>query len=414
MKEAQLSADDSIIKLFKFYNGKTGDNTEKYLPIENTEQLLRILKDRSASAPEGFIPFFEKIIVSGDIPNTFAAAIMNGMISHLLYRFGNPDPPKERRPETPLPNAVMLAKIILNFLEEQPFLWEECGEIADVLNICAVLESPEITEPLIFCQFRLASHKNPEKPESQEAVTEKDLEHVSKHSVRGKTAESVILLASNLLNKGRSLHPLIFPLLFRFATDPHPGVRVSILTHLADFSQYDPEGAWKLYRGAFQTPHPLLWARGEPFLCEQSDKHFGNVKHYLGRIRNEAFDIAAKTWGKVSTIACLSGHIQEKLLFSEIASLNNTDAWQGLTEAFELRITESDDKDTALLTADKFIPLINRKKDIRPPEWFYDWLSAVSETAPFLSIQLCENLLSEVDDPELTVRVIALRESLDM
>jgi len=410
-----LSPDDSIIKLFKFYNRKTGDDVEKYLPIGNTEKMFRILRDRSASDPEGFIPFFEKIIVSDEITNTWAAAIMDGMISHLVYRFGDPDPPKERRPETLLPDAVMLAKIILNCLEQHPFLWEECGEIADVLKVCScILENPEETEPLIFCQFRLASHEDPKKPENQEAVTEKDLQQVSQHSVRGRTAEGIILLASNLLKKEHLLHPLIFPLLFRFATDPHPGVRVSILTHLADFSQYDPEGAWKLYRGAFQAPHPRLWAHGEPFLCDQSDKNFGNVKHYLGRIRNEAFDIAAKTWGKVSTLACLSGHIPEKRLFREIASLNNKDAWQGLTEAFEVRITASEDKDTSLLTADKFIPLINEVKGICSPEWFYDWLSELSETAPFSAIQIYENLLSGVDDPELAAKIIALRECLNI
>ena len=411
----RLSPDDSIIKLFKFYNGKTGENVEEYLPIENTEHLLRILKDRSASAPEGFIPFFEKIVVSDDIPNTWAAAIMDGVISHLVRRFGNSDPPKSWRPRTPLPDAVTLAKVILNYLEAYPFLWEECDEIADVLKVCScILDNPGEIEPLIFCQFRLASHQDPEKPEDDDTLTKKDLEHISRHSVRGKTGEGIILLASNLLRKEDWLHPLIFPLLFRFATDPHPGVRVSILTHLTDFGQYDPEGAWKLYRSIFQTPHSLLWGYGEPFLCDQSNRYFKNVKHYLERIRKEAFDIAAKTWGKVSTVACLFGHIQEKALFKEIVTLNNKDVWQGLSEAFEERITESDDRDMTLLTADKFIPLINELKDFCSVKWFYDWLTALSETSPFSAIQLYEKLLAGADDAELAAKIIALRESLDM
>gem|GEM_PF-4387874 len=407
-------SDDAFIKLFQFYIRNSGI-CAKVLPEGNREQLGSILKNCSASYPAGFIPFFEKIIVSDEIPNAWATPILEGILCHFLYRFGNLAPPKEWTPKSSLPDATALAKIILSWLEPNPFLWEKIDRISDALNVCSSLPgAADNAEPLLFCQYRLSSHEDPEEAENMEALTGEDLRHISCSTVRGKISESVILLASNLLKKKTRLPPLLFPLLIRFATDPHPGVRVSILKHLPLFGQYDTEGAWKLFRAAFQHPHPQLWPYGEPFLWDQCNEHFDNIKHYLARIRSEAFDTTAKTWGKVSALACMLRHIPEDQLINELIALDNQYAWQGVAEAFEVRITQKNNRDVVLLTANKFLSVIRNGQDVCQLEWFYDWLSELSDAAPYSAIQLYENLLSKADDPDLTFKVITMRNHLEM
>lgn len=407
-------SDDAFIKLFQFYIRNSG-SCVKVVSTNNREQLRSMLKNCSASDPAGFIPFFEKIIVSDEIPNAWATPILEGILCHFLYRFGNLAPPKEWRPKSPLPDATALAKIILNWLEPHPFLWEKADQISDALNICSHLPGmANVAERLLFCQFRLSDYEDPGEAENREALTEEDLRHISCRTVRGKTAESVILLASNLMKKKIPLHPLLFPLLLRFATDPHPGVRVSILKHLPLFGQCDSEGAWKLLRAAFQHPHPQLWPYGEPFLWDQCNEHFDKIKHYLARIRNEAFDTAAKTWGKISTLAWMLRHIPEDQLLSELISLDNKYAWQGVAEAFKARITQENNRDAVLLTANKFLSVMRDGQDVCQLEWFYDWLSDLSDTAPYSAIQLYENLLPKADDPDLASKVITMRDHLEM
>ena len=383
------TSEEAFLRLFKYYHRFSRDSVEGELPRDNADEMLSMVRRCSASDPDAFAPLFEKIVRSDEISNDYATSIMEGLIRHVVCRLSHPG---ECMSDSPLPDRVRRVRILLDWLARHRFLWEKSGEIAAMVNACAdIPKELEDIEAFIFCLFRLADHPDPEEAEP-DTLTSEGLHDASSHSIRGKTAETALLLASSLLKRKRRVHPLLSSLLLRFATDGHPGVRASLLKHLPAFARYDSEGAWRLCRAAFQLPHPLLWDHGEPFLSDQCDKNFKQVRHYVERIRNEAFDTAAEVWGKVSAMACLSGHIEADRLSDDLLFLKNEDAWRGVDEAFKERITRADTLHAALLTATQYISFVHEMEKIRQPEWFHEWLSQLSVSAPLSAIQIRENL----------------------
>lgn len=442
--EQMLSlSDDALIRLFKFYNQHNRESYEHEHLIGGTESVVSTFRDCCALDPARFIPFFDRI-VSEEILNGYAISVMEGIAYHIRYRFGNLQPPsKEWKPKEPLQEGEVLGKVILKRIYQYKFLWNESYKIAEaVKSCCHVLEDPADVELVIFCQFRLANHQNPEEikqhifSKDKKGISGDDLAHDALNSIRGITAEGSILLALNLLMSQKQLHELLFPLMLRFATDPHPAVRVSILNYLPYYVQYDFDGAWKLYHAAFQEPHPLLWSHGEQFLYYQYHINFDKVQLYLDRIKKEAIETAGETWGRISTLSYLSDHISDAQLFNDLDLLSNNKAWMGAVQVFKANISNAnsqekcekgllyiinnatitlgllneidsafeqlnaDGTDIALQLAHKYISAFEDAKGICGRHCFYDWISKLSNNAPFSALQVCERLLSKIEESE--------------
>lgn len=376
------NAKNAFVRLFRCYSSDTAAcDSLKNLPPD-IESLLLQLRNCSKADPGAFIPFFDKITVSDTIPDSYAVPIAEGIADYLISNF-----PSDETSDVPS-DLIRPAKVLLHWLDVHSFLWEKCEGISDTLALCCrILENPADAEPLLFGLLRLAGHSDPESPKNEASVTAERLNEVSQHSVRGKIANSAIRLASNLLKNGKSLHPLLFPLLFRFATDAHPGVRAALLCGLADFGKYDADGAWKLSDAMFHSPNPFLWEYAEAFLCHQCQENFPKVRVCLRRIE------LGKTRGKISAWACLSGPLSEDAFFSELSGNDDDDAWTGVAEAFEMRLTHEKNRDQAVLIANQFVSVLNRMgNNKRPPEWFSRWLSELSGKTPLLADQIRAHL----------------------
>jgi len=373
----------TFIRLFRFYGHDSNvSDSLRHLPGE-TGELLSRLRNCSKSDPDAFIPFFDKIIVSDKIPDACAAPIADGIIDHLLTHS-----PSAETSDAPAALAH-LARTLIHWLDCHSFLWEKSKGIPDVLSLCChLLGDPWDADPLLFCLLRLAGHKDPEAPEDKASVSDAELHDVSCHSVRGKIAGSAMRLASNLLKNGKPLPPLLFPLLFRFATDAHPGVRKAILSELADFGQYDAEGAWKLSNAIFQSPNPFLWEDAEAFLCGQCDENFSKVQTCLRGIQN------GKTRGKVSAWAFLSGHLPEDQFLSELVS--DSAVRTGVAEAFEMKLFHERNTDKAFLIANRFVSVLQRTGNGQTPEWFSKWIFELSGKKPLLAAQIRDHLRTGV------------------
>ena len=440
--EQMLSlSDDTLIRLFKFYNQHNRDSYEHEHLVGGTESVVSTFRDCCALDPARFIPFFDRI-VSEEILDGYAISVMEGIARHIRYRFGNLQPPsKDWKPKEPLQEGEVLGKVMLKWIYQYKFLWNESYKIAEaVKSCCHVLEDPADVELVIFCQFRLVNHQNPEEikqhifSKDKKGISENDLAHDALNSIRGITAEGPILLALNLLKRKKQLHELLFPLMLRFATDPHPAVRVSILNYLPYYAQYDFDGAWKLYHAAFQKPHILLWSHGEQFLYYQYHSNFDKVQPYLDRIKKEAIETAGETWGRISTLSYLSDHISDAQLFNDLDLLSNNKAWMGAVQVFKANISNAnsqekcekgllyiinnatitlgllneidsafeqlnaDGTDIALQLAHKYISAFEDVKGICERHWFYDWLSKLANNEPFSALQVCENLLSRIEE----------------
>jgi len=434
-------SDETLIRLFQFYDQHNRDSYEHEHLVGGTEAVVSTFRDCCALDPARFIPFFDRI-VSEEILNEYAISVMEGIAYHIRYRFGNLQPPsKEWKPKEPLLVGKALGKVILKWIYQYKFLWKKSYKIAEVVKSCChVLEDPADVELVIFCQFRLANHQDPEAikqrifSKDKKDISGDDLAVEALNSIRGITAEGSILLALNLLKGQKQLHELLFPLMLRFATDSHPAVRVSILNYLPYYAHYDFDGAWKLYHAAFQKPHILLWSHGEHFLSCQYHSNFDKVRPYLDRIEKEAIETAGESWGRISTLSYLSEHLSDAQLFNDLDSLNNNNAWIGAVQVFRANIsnTNSQEKcekgllyiinnttitpgllneidsafeqlnadraDITLLLARKYISAFEDVKGICKRLWFYDWLSKLSNNEPFSALQICENLLSRIEE----------------
>ena len=440
--EQMLSlSDETLIRLFQFYDQHNRDSYEHEHLVGGTEAVVSTFRDCCALDPARFIPFFDRI-VSEEILNKYAISVMEGIAYHIRYRFGNLQPPsKEWKPKEPLLVGKALGKVILKRIYQYKFLWKKSYKIAEVVKSCChVLEDPADVELVIFCQFRLANHQDPEAikqrifSKDKKDISGDDLAVEALNSIRGITAEGSILLALNLLKSQKQLHELLFPLMLRFATDSHPAVRVSILNYLPYYAHYDFDGAWKLYHAAFQKPHILLWSHGEHFLSCQYHSNFDKVRPYLDRIEKEAIETAGESWGRISTLSYLSEHLSDAQLFNDLDSLNNNNAWIGAVQVFRANISNTnsqekcekgllyiinnttitpgllneidsafeqlnaDGADITLLLARKYISAFEDVKGICKRLWFYDWLSKLSNNEPFSALQICENLLSRIEE----------------
>ena len=78
-------------------------------------------------------------------------------------------------------------------------------------------------------------------------------------------------------------------------------------------------------------PSKLL-PHAERCLYYNYHNHFERIKTCLDMIYHEAMDQAGETWGRISALAYLSGHIDRNLLFKSLEQSNENDAWKGAGE----------------------------------------------------------------------------------
>ena len=72
-----------------------------------------------------------------------------------------------------------------------------------------------------------------------------------------------------------------------------------------------------------------LWQTAEPCLYYAYHNHFENVAPSLERIRREGSKGDMETWGRISALSALTGHIDFADLLGELNTLDITEAWKG-------------------------------------------------------------------------------------
>ena len=435
-------SDKTIVKLLMFYGKDMKHFYEEDRLIGGTDNVISTFRDCCAIDPVRFSPFIERIYQE-KIYNEYAIAVMEGVASHLSYRFGNVRPAKEWKPAEPLLDGPSLGVSILKWLNIYPDLWNNGYAVAWALRSCCyVLEEPEDVEWLILFLARLANHRDPDEvkqtvfSKDKTTITEDDLGHIALNSVRGIVAEAAIDLATNLLKKGKELPELLSILLIRFAKDRNAGVRAASLTNLPLLTHYDFELGWDIFSKAFKDPHGHLWSFGERFLYYQYHGHFETVKPYLDRMKVEAIESAGETWGRISTLCYLSGHLTEGQLFHDLVGLNGKGSWLGATEVFAANIGDSktrgvceegilrilknrpmlsevlqridamfdhlpvDGKEAEIRIAESFVTAFESGQAFCERHWFFDWVAKLSNNSPRSALEICDKILKKIAEAE--------------
>jgi hypothetical protein len=297
-------------------------------------EIVRVLREACSLHPERFLCLFSSFITA-NIHQGYIHAVVEGIANHLRYRFGNLRPSSEDSwtPIEPLPNGKTLAAMLLNLLERYSIILPDNRTVTQALEACCdVLDDPESADCLTLLLF-WAYFKVPDDERDSISDNERDLVSRALNSARGVIAKSAMKLCNRLLEKDQSLPELLPYLLHHLARDSAIYARIPILNHLPFLLYKQPDLGWRLLSDIFQEPQPRLWKHAEQCLYYQYRDHFHQVSPYLDRLLHEGREEAGDTWGRISTLASLAGHISQEALFEALTTASD-EAWKGAAQVF--------------------------------------------------------------------------------
>jgi hypothetical protein len=467
----QLS-DKTLVSLFIYYQQNPHVNTFDEMMIGGLDQVLGVLYQASSLHPQKFLDLFS-LFVKENLFQDYLKSIVRGVASHLQYRFGNSRSMTEWKPIKPLPDGKAIAVQLLNLIERYNKIWSDRDVIGEALQACSyVLDDLESAERITLLLFWLKARDIT--LGTMPVVNSKDnLYGKAINSARGKAAEASMILCNRLLEQGKAL-PVMLPYLLRhFARDSVTFVRTAILNRLSFLMYKSPQLGWQLLADCLKEPEPRLWTYVERSLYYQYQNNFNLVQPYLNRLFdfNEAMNEAGETWGRISTLASLTGHITQQELFQNLEQAN-IKAWKGAAQVFVanhqqhhaichqgiLNILRRENlTDDILLEIEKCFNREKNKSAIKQDlataflkalpsvtngnhiDYFLQWLSLEAHRSPLSVFDLIETLAKkiesehqpwfggskplitvlnailreadELDDPQLIQRAIALQDS---
>lgn len=329
-------SDESLFRLLQYYETRTNQDFLlcDHNMIGGFSQIVWVLREACSLDPIRFLDLFYSFIAA-ELHQDYINAVIEGIASHLRYRFGNfkPNSANSWEPVEPLPDGKALATTLMNLLERYPIIWNNLKTVSEALEACCdVLADSELADRLTLLIFWVCC-KAPDNEDGSISDNTSDLVVRALNSTRGIVAQSAIKLCNKLLEKDQSLPELLPCLLHRFARDSAIYARIPILEQLPFLMYKQPDLGWRLLADVFQEPQPHLWTYAEQCFYYQYQDHFNQLAPYLNRLLNEGMQKAGDTWGRISTLASLAGNISQEVIFEVLTTANN-DAWKGVTQVF--------------------------------------------------------------------------------
>lgn len=328
-------SNSGILKLLGYYDKNKESNTPLVGGIESIASLLQ-----SAAAKDP--PRFLNLVPAIDIKfgNMYLLqSVISGVTDHLLYRKGNLQPPDGWQvlvEEDPLLLAKQLTGI---FEQNKDFQASGSHEFhgARILEACShVFEQAEDIEHLTELMSNLQGSADPKLADHYDS----SLPDFAFGSVRGRTAESAMIVWERLLESKRTVPLTLRTLVRRFASDDHSAVRAVILRYLPFCLSRDPDLGWECMELVFSKQDALLWPYAERSFYHQYQDRYPKVKEWLERWRETGLETAGGGWGRLMTLCHLSGHVTGKQLFDVLAELSNNKVNAGVTQVFAANLKD--------------------------------------------------------------------------
>ncbi len=314
------ASDDGVIRLLAHYSGYNRD-FDDFL-VGGEREVGRQLREASSRHPSRFLGSL--IAHWADISAGFRDDIMDGIANYLAHRYGNLQTNGTWVPIEE-PNAPALANLILDELERHPAHWQLNRSAAKALETCAhVIQDTQNAERLVF----LATGFGKLKEESTIHGDSVDLLTTGINMMTGNIAEALMILVNNFHERGIAVPELLSPTLRQFASNEHPAIRALILRRLPYLQSQNPELGWELFQRVMQNAVGL-WRFAERCLYYAYHDHFKKVAPLLERIRRDGGNKDMETWGRISALSALTGHIDIADLLGDLNTLDITEAWQG-------------------------------------------------------------------------------------
>ena len=217
---------------------------------------------------------------------------------------------------------------LLDELDTHPDFWRGRYETAQAIEACAqVVESQVHAETIAFHLVGLLAAADP----TEERESSIDLLNVAINSTRGVAAEAALILANRWVEAGQPLPNTLPATLCLYANDPHPAVRAVLLKDLPILQDRVPELGWRVFDLATERSDAAIWAEAERCLYYAYHRHYELVAPYLARMFTAG---AYEPWGRISALACLSGHVALPDFLDSLLDVADGAAWKGAAQVF--------------------------------------------------------------------------------
>jgi len=303
--------DTDLIRLFQHYEGydvwSTGlsDNL-----VGGQEFLVADLREAASLLPDRFLSLMESS-AEAELSTKYVYAILDGVASHLAYRFGNLEP---------LPDGPKLAATLLKLTEEH---WEMSveREIALAKSIQAVgnVLVDEKSVSRMAVQFsRLAASAS---PDHENIDTQSSLVGVGINSARGIAADSIMSICNRNLENGSRITSELDLLLRRYSSDSSMAVRAMVLQHLPFLISKEPVIGWDLLECLSEGASPNLGKHFEQVIYYNYRSNYSKIEKYIEQLSTMADVSSQEVWGRMATLCYLDEKIPHSSLFSNLGDL---------------------------------------------------------------------------------------------
>jgi hypothetical protein len=322
-EEFMKASDPGVVRLLVHYNGYSNwYNRGNDFLIGGEREVGGQLREASSRHPSRFLALLSSHWEA--IPDQFRSDVMDGIATYLAYRYGNLQINEPWKPVEE-PDATSLASRILDELERHQKYWEGQRSTAKALEACAnVTYSTQNAVRLVFLVlgFETISEADPVRGDAVDLIT------LGINMRQGDIVEALMILINNFEERGCEFPDLLIPTLRRFARCEHPAVRALILRRLPYLQGKNPILGWELFHLAMQNSRGL-WKIAEPCLYYAYHSHFDLVQPLLARLRNEGASKDLETWGRISALSAMTGHIDFSEFLVGLKELDSLDAWRG-------------------------------------------------------------------------------------
>ena len=314
------TSDSGVLRLLAHYSGYKRD-FDDFL-IGGERQVVGQLREASSRHPTRFLNLLAKHW--DDISECFRDDIMSGVANYLSYRYGNLQKNGKWEPLDE-PDAHVLACQIIDELERHPKHWHINRAASSALQACAhVIKETENASRLVFLALSFVNlqEKSTIQGDSVDPIT------AGINMTGGHVVEALMILASQFQENGVPFPELLPPALLHFAGNEHPAIRALLLRRLPYLQSEIPELGWNIFHRAIHNGTGL-WKTAERCLYYAYYNNFEKVAPLLDRIQNEGCREDMETWGRISALAALAGHIDISILLNDLKAMDSTEVWQG-------------------------------------------------------------------------------------
>lgn len=313
-------SNSAVIHMLKYYSGYKRTYDDSLTHIGGEEQVGNQLREAVSRQPTRFLEILSNNW--NDISCRFRDDIMDGIASHLAYRYGNLQANKNWE-SLEIPEGAIIANHILDELERHSNHWHHNSAASSALQACSyVINDTLNANRLIFLCLGYDNYLE------KNINEDRDLISVGISMTSGDAVEAVIILGNKLLENNIDLPELLAPTLLRFARSKYKAHQALILKRLAYFQSKDHDFGWKIFHAAMEDPDGL-WKHAERCLYYANRNHFDIVEPILSKMYNEANGEELETWGRISALASLSGHLEQSTLLNNLKAKGSIEAWKG-------------------------------------------------------------------------------------